>query len=506
MNLTKGFDPVRMLFELRTKSEEYWIKRGEKMALRLFYAMAEGVPAYTGFLKENGINNYTKIKDIKAFKKLPTISKDNYLKRHSLNELCWDGNFETHWDISSTSGSTGEPFYFPRSDEQNQQYARSAELYLLNNFEIDKRSTLYINCFALGVWIGGMFTYAAIKLVARRGQYKLSIINPGLNKGEIIKAVSKLGGLFDQIIIAGYPPFVKDVIDEGVYQNLNWADYAIKFIFSAETFSEEFRDYIYAKTRTHHVFKDSISHYGTVDQGTLAHETPLTILIRRLCLKNRELFGAVFTKGIRRLPTLVQYVPEFFYFEEVEGSLLCTSRSGLPLVRYDLKDNGGVRSFEEMKNIFKILNIDFLKEAEKVGILHTIWNLPFVFIYERKDLSVSFCGANIYPETIRNVLSETEFLEYLTGKFVLMVKHDAKQNPHLEIQIEMKKDVFLFASDLYKKLTFKIVDRLLSENSEYRSVHYDQKQEKAVPRLVFWPYESPEYFKTVGKQKWVLKN
>ena len=68
----------------------------------------------------------------------------------------------------------------------------------------------------MGVWIGGLFTYEAVKTIAERGDYALSIITPGLNKAEVVKAVKHLGKDFDQIIIGSYPPILKDILDDGV--------------------------------------------------------------------------------------------------------------------------------------------------------------------------------------------------------------------------------------------------------------------------------------------------
>lgn len=507
MTISKLFsDPVNLTTKLKTKKEKYWKKRGEKMALGLFRSMAERVPAYKDFLKKQKVDS-DKIKSIQDFEFVPTISKDNYLRQYSLDQLSWDGVFpKGQWDISSTSGSTGEPFYFPRTEEQNLQYALLAELYLRTNFAIHKKNTLYINCFALGVWIGGLFTYEALKLLVKRGKYNLTLINPGLNKTEILKVVRKLGPLFDQVIIGGYPPFVKDVIDDGVGSGIEWSKYNIKFVFSAEVFSENFRDYLFEKAGQDNIFLDSLNHYGTVDQGTLAHETPLSIMVRREAINNEELFKRIFGQEVNRLPTLAQYLPELFYFEEVDNGLVCSSYSGLPLVRYDLKDSGGIVGYEEAEKIFGENMLDLSVLSKNNSIDNTIYNLPFVFVYERKDLSVSFCGANIYPETIRRVLSEVDFVSHFTGKFVLMVNRDEKQDPYLEINIEMKNGFSDPGSNIVKRLLENIVSRLLSENSEYGSVYHDQKKEKAVPHLKFCLYESPEYFKVGGKQKWVMKN
>src|SRR3989344_4612439 len=450
------------LNELIKRPALYWEKRGESFALQYFKKISQNIPAYNKFLKSKKIDP-KQIKTISDFKKIPLVDKKNYLKKYPYEDLFVDSKFaDKHWVISSTSGSTGVPFYFPRTDEQDLQYALTAELYLLTNFQINKKTTLYINGFAMGVWIGGLFTYQAIKHVASENKYKLSIINPGINKTEILNAVKKLGSYFDQIIIGGYPPFVKDLVDYGNENGINWKNKSIKFIFSAEGFSEDFRDYI-------------ISNAG---------------------LKNPYL-------DTLKLPTLTQYIPEHFYFEEIKGGLVCTAKSGLPLVRYDLKDNGGVHNFDRVVEICEKHKIDLLVEAKKVGIIETIWKIPFVYLYERSDMSVTFYGANIYPETIRKVLENSSFHKIFSGKCSLEVKHTKKQNQVLIIHVELRSGIS-GNKEMENNLKDAIAETLKKENSEYRN-NYEQLGRLAVPKILFWMHGHENYFKSGGKQKWVRK-
>lgn len=495
-------DPPVLLKELKKKSERNWIKNGEERALELFHEMSKRVPAYKDFLAKNNVNPDS-IKTIEDFKQLPTVDKNNYLRQYKLSDLCWNGELkEESWVISTTSGSTGEPFYFPRTNEQDWQYAATAEMYLLNNFNIDKKSTLYIDGFAMGAWIGGLFTYQAIKHVANRGKYKLSIITPGIFKKEIIKAVRNLGHNYDQVIIGGYPPFVKATIDEGIEEGLDWKEYKLGFIFSAEGFNESFRDYVIEATGLTDSYRDTLNHYGTVDLGTMSHETPIAILIRRLALKHKSLFKTIF-KDVYKLPTLTQYMPEMFYFEDINGHLLCSAFSGLPLVRYDLKDNGGVFTWRDIQKQFESEGIDLLKEAKQAGIEDTIMNLPFVYVYERADFVVKLYGANIYPETIRKALQHTDLTESVTGRFTMMIQFDKRHNQFLELNVELKHMVKK-SNELKRDIQEIIVHRLLKENSEYKS-NYKEAPQRQMPEIVLWEYENPLYFQSGVKQKWVKK-
>jgi phenylacetate-CoA ligase len=502
-SLGEGSEAQLLLRELKSFPEKYWIDRGQKMALELFHQMAKRVPAYQNFLKKNGVNAQT-IQTVDDFKCVPPVCKQNYLNKYPLNEVCWDGKFKNSdsWTIASTSGSTGDPFYFPRHSIQDDQYALTAEMFLRSNFEIHKKSTLFIVAFPLGVWIGGLFTYEALSRVASHG-YHLNIITPGINKLEVIKAVKNIGKDFDQVIIGSYAPFLKDIIDDGINAGIKWSNHKLGFVFAAEGFSETFRDYVAKKTKLRDIYKDTLNIYGTVDLGTMAHETPLSILIRRTSTKNAGLYQQLFGQ-ITKLPTLAQFLPEHFYFEEENGNLYCSAKSGIPLVRYDLKDHGGVFTLGSAKSVFNDQKIDLHNLINRAKIDKTVWNLPFVYVYERRDFSVSFFAFQVYPESIRKALQAKAVEDQVTGKFTMEVDYNPYGQQVLKINVELKgrqKE----SGRLRDQIQLLIVERLLDENSEYRKTH-EEYGSRVYPKIIFWPYEDPTYFKPGTKQQWVAKS
>lgn len=494
-------DGKKLQNALKSKSEAYWTKRGEKMALELFHDMAKRVPAYKDFLHSRGVNPKA-VRTIGDFSQLPTIDKDNYLRQYPREDLCWDGRFaDEPWVISTTSGSTGEPFYFPRTDLQDDAYATTAELYLRENFQIQDKTTLYIDAFAMGAWIGGVFTYEAVRRVASKG-YALSIITPGINIPEVIRSVCNLGRNFDQVIIGCYPPILKDIIDMGIQQGVKWKDYNLGVVFSAEGFSEEFRDYIVRFGKLGNPYTSTLNHYGTVDLGTMSHETPASILVRRQAIKSKRLFKAIFG-DVHKLPTFTQYMPEMFYFETVDNRVVCTSRGGLPLVRYDLKDNGGIISLGSVAGSYQDQGKDLQYELKTAGIDHTLWNLPFVYIYERSDFSVSWSGATIYVEEIKKALFTRHLQTRITGKFTMEIVTDAHLDNRLMVHAELKSTTKP-SGELKQNIRESVIKVLLRENSEYR-VLYGENKHKLQPEITLWPNGHPLYFSGAGKQRWMQK-
>ncbi len=500
--LPSGYRDVEALQQrLKNEPEEVWIRRGQQMALELFHDMSERVPAYKDFLEKLKFNPKS-VEKYEDFKNIPPINKDNYLRKYPKPMLSWDGKFPAgQWVISTTSGSTGQPYYFPRQELQDWQYAVTAELYLRSNFSIHKKSTLYIVAFPMGAWIGGLFTYEALKLVAQGNNYNLSIITPGIHKQEVINAVKNLGDNYDQIIIGAYAPFLKDILDDGIREGIDWTKHNLGFVFSAEAFTERFRDYVLDTVSTKDSLKATLNHYGTVDLGTMAHETPESILIRRHLVDDGTL-QTLFPEKVRQ-PTFAQFNPELFNFEAEAGNLFCTANSGLPLVRYDLKDYGGVLTRSEVHDKLKASGIDTSQELKNAAIEDTAWNLPFVYVYERNDFSVSYYAFLIYPDTVRRALQDEVHAQEITGKFTMLVDYDQKGRQQLNMHIEAKRDVPITES-LKTRLRETIHAKLLGESSEYRETA-KMVGDVVKPIIHIWEYENPTHFRAGTKQKWVIK-
>ena len=205
--------------------------------LALFQSTAATTPAYRAFLDEHGIQPES-VQTMADLQRLPTLTKDNYLRRYPLPDLCRNGRLEDCDMMAVSSGSTGTPCFWPRFLTDELHIAWRFEQIFHDAFRADERRTLAVICFALGTWVGGMYTAACCRHLAAKG-YPLTVITPGNNKNEILRVVQELGGFYDQVVLLGYPPFLKDVVDEGVARGVDWPRYQIKMVMAGEVFSEE---------------------------------------------------------------------------------------------------------------------------------------------------------------------------------------------------------------------------------------------------------------------------
>lgn len=486
---------------LKAEPAGRWEQAGREKAVELFRYVADKVPAYQEALKKEGISPDS-VESAPDFEKLPLLSKDAYLRAYPYPDLFPERDFSDATTVSATSGSSGEPFYFPRGRMQDAQYEYLVELFLKNQWELDKKKTLALIGFGMGIWIGGIFTYKVLNRIADKG-YRLTAVPVGPNIELYLKTFKQLAGQYDQIILMGYPPFIKDVIDEGADYGIDWSKHRLRIMTAAEEFSEQFRAYLAKYAGLANAYADTISIYGTVELGTMANETALANLIRKIAVDRPEVFKKLFPKASRQ-PTLAQYHPALTYFQQAGDEVVGSGYgSSIPLLRYRFPDMGGVIPFDDMLAKLKDTGIDVLEEAKKAGIAEMVLRLPFVYVYGRADHTIILRGANIYPDEIRHALGQEPASKNVTGKFTMIKKEDEQSNEYLELNIELRKGVRP-EPGMAEQLAKDIAAYLAEHNTEYAD-QYKSAPDMVTPRVMLWAYKSPEYFSGAGKQKWSLK-
>src|SRR5215471_5035747 len=196
-------------------------------AVALFRATAERVPAYRDWLDERSFDPKT-VRTRDDFASVPVMTKQNYVARYPLAARCRDGRLEGCDMVAVSSGSTGTPTFWPRALCDEMLVARRFEQVFVDAFRADQKKTLAVVCFALGTWVGGMYTTNACRLVAARG-HPVTVITPGNARDEILRVLRELSPSFDQSVLLGYPPFLKDVIDTGRARGEDFAAMRLHF-------------------------------------------------------------------------------------------------------------------------------------------------------------------------------------------------------------------------------------------------------------------------------------
>ncbi len=482
---------------LDTLLAEHQAVNSEEMILALFHRCVTEVPAYRRFLEAQKINP-AEITSYPAFRQLPLMNKANYMQAFPLPERCLGGSLRSSDRVAVSSGSTGQPTFWPRSVAHELDVAVRFEQVFCDSFRTHERNTLAVVCFALGNWVGGLYTTSCCWHLARKG-YPLMVATPGNNKAEIFRAVRELAPHFEQTVLLGYPPFIKDVIDAGAAEGIDWASYKPKLVFAGEVFSEEWRELLGKRIGSTSPCFDSASLYGTADGGVLGNETPFSIAIRGWLSKHPDAARTLF--GESRLPTLVQYDPASRFFEVHEGTLVVSGENSVPLVRYHIADKGGVIRFEEMSNFLREHGVQSFDELGLPNDFHPR-NLPFVYVFGRADFTVSYYGANIYPENVTVGLEQPDIMTWATGKFVLETQETENGDKVLHIAVELLPGIEP-NTEMAPIISASIREQLLRLNSEFANYTPEERQ---LPRISLRSFADPEYFPAGVKHRYTRRS
>ncbi len=455
-------------------------------ALELFHTAAGSVPAYRAFLAEHGVDPAS-VRTAVDFARLPVMTKDNYVARYPLPERCRGGRLDGCDIVAVSSGSSGTPTVWPRSAADEVVIAQRFAQVFVDGFGADRLRTLAVICFPLGTWVGGLFTLACVRQLSAQG-LPITSVAPGNNIAEILRVVAELGRFAEQVVLLGYPPFVKQVIDAGTAAGLDWTQYSIKLVFAGEVFSESWRTLVSERAGITDIEHGSAALYGTADAGVLGNETPLSVGIRRFL--SQDPAAAVELFGETRLPTLVQYDPQVRFFQMTDdGALVFSGDNGVPLIRYDIGDKGGLVPFAEMITFCRDHGFDPLAPAGPIT------ELPFVYVFGRAMFTVSYYGANVYAENVAGGLEQPDVSDWVSGRFVLEVRDDAEGDRELWVTVELAAGEPATPARAAVAAA-SIRSALLRGNSEFANYVPGPNQ---LPRVHLRPADDPDYF-PVGRE------
>ena len=189
------------------------MRQAEEKVLNLFHQAAANVPAYNDFLRKSGINP-ADIRTMHDFLELPLTDKTNYIDAYDLASRSWFGKLSLSHFIAVSSGTTGQPHLWPRTLQNELEGARQHEFFLQEFFEVNRRKTLVIDGFYMGNTIAGTFTLACLQLLKLKGLPLLTITTPSYSDKDILTFIHALHREFDQTIIFGYPPVLKEVVHQ----------------------------------------------------------------------------------------------------------------------------------------------------------------------------------------------------------------------------------------------------------------------------------------------------
>lgn len=368
-------------------------------------------PAYQTFLRDQKYQpSY-----FWNLKKIPIMTKDNYVKSYGLEARCYYGSIpSTGVVIDESSGSSGVPNNWVRSREERRDIARILQL----NYQLiyGEAKTILLNCFALGPWATGMNVSMSLVDVGI-----LKSIGPDTAK---LENTLKVFGPSYKYLVCAYPPFAKMFVDSC---QIDLKPFHIDLVVGGEGVSEPLRQYLLQ------TFKTVISSYGASDlEINIGIETPMTQKIRMLCLEDSDLCESLF--GRKNPPMIFQYNPLDYLIEQSQDGqiyfTICRQDGAAPKIRYCLGDLGGSMNFGELVRKLKSQNRDVSSLASQLS------HFPILYVFGRGDLSVPFYGSKVFASDIENVISQQSELVKQISSFQLQSIEDENLDKRLRIHLE----------------------------------------------------------------------
>lgn len=436
------------------------------------------IKAYRNFLKKRKVK-LNLLKSIRNLRFLPATDKSSYISHYKRQDLFLNGKIPPM--IYASSGSSGQPTFWFRGDEQERVGGEIHRLILDKIFNIKKHEkTLVVICFSMGVWVAGNYTLASFREVSRRG-YNLSVISPGTEREDIFNILKNLAPEFENLILAGYPPFIMDIISDSIKMEIKFKNKKVKIITAGDKFSEKWRADLLHLLKINDRHNNSlVSIYGSADVGILGHETPLTILLRKEALSNEGLWQELFGEVTGDPPAIVQYHPSEIKFEAIQGELVLTAKTALPLVRYNIHDTGKILTLNNLKTILKKHHL--INRASKFGLDY--WKLPVLILTGRTDVAVTFYALNIYPENISSSIADPRISKFLSGNFSTFNKtYNKSKTQKLYIKLELA-NTKVSENKIERLVTKVVVENLSKLNIEYRKL-CSVIGKKAKPVIIF---------------------
>jgi len=391
-------------------------KIGMLRAHAVYLKAKDHCPAYRAFLADEGCRKHGRWQ----LADLPVTTKENYVKKYSIVERCYDGKLPAAGVvIDESSGSSGVPNNWVRSADEREDVKRILQL----NYQLIYRDSgcILLNCFALGPWATGM-------------NVSMSLVDVGILKsiGPDQKKLENTLEIFGQdyrYLIFGYPPFIKSFVDT---TRLDLTQYRMDLIVGGEGISEPLRAHLLQ------YFQTVISSYGASDlEINIGVETELTIKLRRLCMKDRELSQSLF--GREMPPMIFQYNALDYIIETTPAAeILFTigrQTSAAPKLRYNLHDLGGTITHKQLAQKLTARGIDIRELAKPQS------SFPLLYVFGRSDLTVPFFGAKVYPTDIEEIINADANLVTQINSFQIASYEDEAINRRLQIRLETVKNL-----------------------------------------------------------------
>src|SRR5262249_17373340 len=301
------------------------------------------------------------------------LSAGKYTRSYQIQERCVDGRFLGRGvAVDESWGSSGTPSDWVRGKAERARTQQTLARVLEQM--VDHRPRLAINAFSMGAWATG-------QNIAQALEKHSTVKSTGPDLDKVLHTLEFFGPHFGYFI-AGYPPFLKAVLDGILKRDFPLAEYELHALVGGEAISEDLRRYLLRYFRT------CYSGYGASDlEIGVAVETPEAVQIRQLLNDDDRFREALLGPG-QRVPMVFQYNPMCHYLEtSEEGDLIATltySKTLSPRIRYNIGDEARLFTRSELLKRMHWLGQSTRLRSEVVPL-----PMPYLFLFGRRDQTIS---------------------------------------------------------------------------------------------------------------------
>jgi phenylacetate-coenzyme A ligase PaaK-like adenylate-forming protein len=452
---------------------------------------AVDVPAYRHFLARHGAACARRLADF------PETSKRGYASVYDEASRCQEGRLHRPGVIvDESSGSTGKPYNWVRGPRELQAIYRTAACYIELVFPGDR--LFVINAYSMGAWATGTTTGAAMARIAM-------VKNTGPDLDKIVDTLTHFGPGYDYIVTA-YPPFLKHLRDRLDAIGFPWTDYRLRGMVGGESMTEALRDYLEQR------FEEVRSGYGASDLTIgIGAETGFTVWLRKRLATDPELRRELLGADEQRLPMIFHYNPLETYLEINEhGELLCTinTKSCLqPKLRYNVGDEALLRPLTTVR---ELIRRDPGRWADcQAATADERMSLPLLFLFGRKDSTISYMGANLYPQDVEYGLYEGNPHAAAIARFCLSLEELPDLESRPVINIELREDTALEPgeeAELSRACRQGVLDHLAGVSRDFAESLREDPSAADVRVRIFAPGEGPFATRRKLKNVYLVKH
>lgn len=468
--LVPGFESLRWKVGIWRAWESFYLAYWQVAAYRDYLSHRGGkpdIPVTKGLIPDLSV--------------IPEMDKASYVKAYGIHERIKKGKLPRHGVmVDESSGSSGQPTSWVRGPTERLVVSQMMRLSYHDSID-QKRPVFILNAFALGAWATGMNVSLSLT--------PCSIVkSTGPNIDKIIHTMIEFGADY-RYVVMGYPPFLKALADDS---RIDWKKYIVDAGYGGEGISESLRTYLLQK------FQRVVGSYGASDlEVNMAIETELCVMLRRAVSDDAKLREQLIRTDYGVTPMIFQYNPLAYYLEtNAAGELVVTMSRPFhiaPKIRYNIHDRGHILRVPKLRQI--------LRSAGREDILGKVENdLPLLFLYGRSDMSVDYYGANVTPDSIREVVYAVQTLAPIINTFRLLSYEDNQANKRMEIACELMPGAR--PPEDTASLTREVFERLAKINADFLNAWKHTAPADNMPLLTLHPFETGPF--AGGQRK--LKN